>query len=75
MHRQEPKKIKKSITPFNTYILSQHILQMMVQSTLTVFVLYIFFFNLANVYFTYFFFFVCFFKPFFVNNILYKLAQ
>lgn len=43
MYRQETKKIKKSITPCNTYILSQHILQMMVQSTLTVFVLYIFF--------------------------------
>lgn len=35
-------KIKKSITPFNTYILSQHVLQMMVQSTLTVFVLFFF---------------------------------
>lgn len=74
MHRQETKKIKKSITPFNTYILSQHILQMMVQSTLTVFVLYIFFliWQMSTLLM---FFFVCFFKPFFVNNILYKLAQ
>lgn len=57
MYRQQTKKIKKSITPQNTYILSQHILQIMVQSTVTVFVLF-FFFNLANVY-------LCFFFPFY----------
>lgn len=42
MYRQQTKKIKKSITPQNTYILSQHILQIMVQSTVTVFVLFFF---------------------------------
>lgn len=60
-------KIKKSITPVNTYILSQHVLQMTVRSTLTVFVLSFFFFcQFGNFYFTYVF--IVIFSPFYCKQ-------
>lgn len=49
MYCQRTKKLRSQLLLLTTYNLSQHILQMMVQSTLPIFVLFIFF-NLAIVY-------------------------
>lgn len=43
MYRQQTKKLRSQLLLLNTYIIFQHVLQMMVQSTLTVFVLFFFF--------------------------------